>query len=153
MTNKPGDNPGAVGVQALEPEPQLPGADQVAVQGTQAYYHDDPTFDGTLIHEGGLPSPGIDEYAPDLDNDGTPDGDTYYAQVDEPAPMNGNVNRVRAKRPFRSQHVRGGGGEASDEVPSLEEKMVRSQKAADAVEAMRDHERFLERQAEKEFSL
>lgn len=151
MTNKPGDNPGAVGVQALEPEPELPGTDQVAVQGTQVFGLEDPTFDGTLIHEGGLPSPGIDQYAPDIDNDGTPDGDSYYAQVDEPGPMNGNAARLRAKRPFRSQHARGGGGDIAEEVPSFEEKAERAREAAEI--AARAHDQFVQRQAEREFSL
>ncbi len=150
-TNKPGNNPGSVGVQSHEPEPFLPGRDVAAEIPFVAAPDDDREFDGILANEGGLPSPGVNEYALDVDGDGSKDGDPYFDQVDTPAPIAGSAARRRYRRPFRSQHAIGSG--ADGDAPDFETKAERARDASAAAERARQAEIVRDHAREDEMSL
>lgn len=134
------ESQGSVGVQEREHDPFLPGSNVLADLSSPAIAQETET-DGILANEGGVPSPGVNEYVPDVDGDGDRDGDAYFAQVDTPAPTAGNAARQRYRRPFRSQHAIGSAG--VEEVPDFDTKAARARQASISSEAARQAERQL----------
>ena len=123
--------PGAIGVQELQPEYDLPGGDAFAVVDTPSMRKAVEGIDNTMIHEGGGPSVGVDQYTPELDAD--LDGIEDYVPLgdpDLPAPTAGNMTLRKNKQPSKTASHHASEHATYGDVDTFEERAERAREAS-----------------------